>query len=403
MLAVRVQAVIAAAIVIHLVVTSSIAAERINHEGRILGSLPVITNALLFNTPEADAVVSAMQIFPRDNAWNEDISLRPLLVNSAAMMTQITNDLATNRQTLRPFYEMNFVLVPNAQPAVPIAWDEYGDESDPSPYPFPTNTPVETWPRQLPGWTLTAWQRTNDGSDRHSIVVMPGSNLVWETWQTVYRTNSLTNWHAANGARFNMNSNTLRPLGWTSGDAAGLSMFGGLVRYDECQRGMVEHALRLVVRTNAARIHLSCDAPGRRSSRHQHQYAGDGATAAAQIEFQYPDELDDGGKGGAARVEKVRRDCRGQRRVLLHFRRARSALCQQRVRSSFHDQRDKFRSDSIHRRDERAALAGCAAGERRRGPNDFTRRQRGIERQREPHERRSAYRGVEICTPDRRT
>ncbi|HEY0552487.1 MAG TPA: hypothetical protein VGF13_23000, partial [Verrucomicrobiae bacterium] len=63
-----------------------------------------------------------------------------------------------------------------------------------------------------------------------------------------YRTNSLTNWHAANGAKFNMNSNTLRPLGWTSGDAAGLSMFGGLVRYDECQRGMVEHALRLVVK-----------------------------------------------------------------------------------------------------------------------------------------------------------
>ena len=77
---------------------------------------------------------------------------------------------------------------------------------------------------------------------------MPGSNLVWETWRTVYLTNSQTNWHAANGAKFNMNSNTLRPLGWTSGDAAGLSMFGGLVRYDECQRGMVEHALRLVVR-----------------------------------------------------------------------------------------------------------------------------------------------------------
>ncbi|HEY0551630.1 MAG TPA: hypothetical protein VGF13_18645, partial [Verrucomicrobiae bacterium] len=150
----RVCAVLAAAIV------TSFAAERINHEGRILGSLPVMTNALLFNTPGADAAVSAMQIFPRDNAWNEDSSPRPLLVNSAAMMTQITNDLATNRQTLRPFYEMNFVLVPNTQPAVPIEWDLYGGESDPSPYPFPTNTPVETWPRQLPGVSLTQWQRT---------------------------------------------------------------------------------------------------------------------------------------------------------------------------------------------------------------------------------------------------
>ena len=225
-----------------------VAAERINHAGRILGPLSVVTNSILFNTPEADAVVSAMQIFPRDNAWNEDISRRPLLANSLAMISQITNDLAANRQTLRPFFEMNFVIVPDLQPPVPIAWDLYGDESDPSPYPFPTNTPVETWPRQLPGWTLTAWQRTDDGSDRHSIAVMPGSNLIWETWNTVYRTNSLTNWHAANGAKFNMNNNTLRPAGWTSGDAAGLSMFGGLVRYDECQRGLVEHALRLVVR-----------------------------------------------------------------------------------------------------------------------------------------------------------
>ena len=40
------------------------AAERINQEGRILGALPVVTNAILFNTTNADAVVSAMQIFP---------------------------------------------------------------------------------------------------------------------------------------------------------------------------------------------------------------------------------------------------------------------------------------------------------------------------------------------------
>jgi len=55
-------------------------------------------------------------------------------------------------------------------------------------------------------------------------------------------------WQASNGAKFNLNSNALRPAGWTSGDAAGLSMFVATVRYDECQRGMVEHALRLVVK-----------------------------------------------------------------------------------------------------------------------------------------------------------
>jgi hypothetical protein len=55
-------------------------------------------------------------------------------------------------------------------------------------------------------------------------------------------------WEASNGARFDLNSNTLRPFGWTSGDAAGLPMFPALVRYDECERGLVEHGMRLVVK-----------------------------------------------------------------------------------------------------------------------------------------------------------
>jgi hypothetical protein len=74
---------------------------------------------------------------------------------------------------------------------------------------------------------------------------MPGTGGCWETWQAL-RVGS--NWQASNGAKFNLNSNALRPAGWTSGDAAGLPMFPALVRYDECRRGMVEHAMRLVVK-----------------------------------------------------------------------------------------------------------------------------------------------------------
>ena len=61
-----------------------------------------------------------------------------------------------------------------------------------------------------------------------------------------------TNWEASNGAKFDLNSDALRPAAWTSGDAAGLPMFPALVRYDECERGMVEHALRLVVKHTRA-------------------------------------------------------------------------------------------------------------------------------------------------------
>ena len=169
------------------------------------------------------------------------------------MIAQIKADLGT-RQTLQPFYEMNFVLVPDNQPRVTIPFLDYPDESDldggtyPSgSYPIPANQPIETWPRGTGNLTLAQWQMdtNNNGGDRHGIMVAPGAGSIWETWQMKL---TQSGWQASNGAKFNLNSNALRPAGWTSGDAAGLSMFVATVRYDECERGMVEHALRLVVK-----------------------------------------------------------------------------------------------------------------------------------------------------------
>ena len=228
------------------------AADRINHEGRILGPLPVVTSPILFDTSNADTVVSAMQIFPVTNPWNECVSNLPVLVNSDAMMAQINSDVGSSHRRLELFQEMNFVLVPDSQPLVPIDFLDYPDESDlnggTSPYglyPIPADLPIEEWPTGTGTETLTEWQADNStGDDRHSITVQPGAGFIWETWMTL-RTN--TDWQAANGALFNLNTNSLRPDGWTSGDAAGFPMFPALVRYDECERGMVEHACRLVV------------------------------------------------------------------------------------------------------------------------------------------------------------
>jgi hypothetical protein len=238
------------------------AAERINQDGRILGPLSVLTNAILFNTTNADAVVSAMQIFPVTSPWNEDISRRPVLTNSDAMIAQISADLLPSRRTLRLFQEMNFVLAPDNQPLVPIQFVDYPDESDLNggvspygPWPIPANLPIEGWPTQTSGETLAEAQQDalGLGGDRHSIVVQPGSGAVWETWQALL---SGTNWQASNGALFNLNTNSLRPAGWTSGDAAGLPMFPALVRFDEGERGMVEHACRLVVKRTRYRDYL---------------------------------------------------------------------------------------------------------------------------------------------------
>lgn len=211
-----------------------------------MGPVPVLTNSILFNTPQADVIVSAMQIFPVTSAWNEDISRLPVLPNSDAMIAQISADLLSSRRTLRAFQEMNFVLAPDSQPLVPINFVAYPDESDPSPYPIPDNMPIETWPTGTGNLTLQQWQQdvNNTGGDRHSIIAQPGAGFIWETWQAQLVG---TNWQASNGAKFDLDSNTLRPAGWTSGDAAGLPMFPALPRYDECERGMVEHACRIVV------------------------------------------------------------------------------------------------------------------------------------------------------------
>jgi hypothetical protein len=48
-----------------------------------------------------------------------------------------------------------------------------------------------------------------------------------------------------------LKSNALRPEGWTSSDAAGLPIFPAIIRYEEVQRGMVDHAMRFTVRTTS--------------------------------------------------------------------------------------------------------------------------------------------------------
>src|SRR3982074_2395404 len=170
-----------------LLIVSTIAfaarAERINQEGRILGPAPVVATPTLFDTPQADAIVSAMQIMPVTNRWNEDISRRPLLGNSAAMIAQIKADLSASRQTLRPFYEMNYVLVPDDQPRVSINFFQYANESDLDGgsgtigmYPIAPNTPIETWPRGTGNLTLDQWQRDvkNSGGGRPPLMGRPG-------------------------------------------------------------------------------------------------------------------------------------------------------------------------------------------------------------------------------------
>ena len=198
--------------------------------------LPKFPEPLVFNTPQADAVMSALQLFPATSAWHEDISRLPVLANSQRMIDRIGADkkLAWNS-------DMAFIIVPGEQKKVPVKLVDYADESDPGPYPLPDNAPIEGWP--LDGSELARLQRVGDG-DRHVIVLDPFNARLWEFYQG-RRTDA--GWQAACAAVFDLASNKLRPAGWTSADAAGLPILPAVVRYDECARGLVDHALRFTV------------------------------------------------------------------------------------------------------------------------------------------------------------
>lgn len=56
------------------------------------------------------------------------------------------------------------------------------------------------------------------------------------------------------GAIFDLSSLGRRPEGWTSADAAGLSILPGLVRYDDVARGEIGHAFRVTVRATNGHV-----------------------------------------------------------------------------------------------------------------------------------------------------
>jgi hypothetical protein len=83
-------------------------------------------------------------------------------------------------------------------------------------------------------------------SDRHLLIVDSVNRYLYELYNVFY---DGARWHAGSGAFFDMNTNTRRPDGWTSADAAGLAIVPGLVRYDEVAgTAEIRHAFRVTVR-----------------------------------------------------------------------------------------------------------------------------------------------------------
>ena len=218
--------------------------------------MPKIDKPISFDTPEADAILSALEIFPEDNPWNLVVSDWPLHPNSQKIVASI----GVNKP-LRYNPDMAFVLVPPDQKKIDLKLVSYPDESDKGPFPIPDMIPIEGWPVQysrnpkLKGTTLDDVQRDKlkENGDRHAIVVDPTNRMLYEFYQLKKVDGG---WHAACEATFDLKSNKLRPDGWTSSDAAGLPIFPSIIRYDELKRGVIDHAMRVtVVKTRKAYVY----------------------------------------------------------------------------------------------------------------------------------------------------
>jgi len=217
--------------------------------------MPPIVRPVMFDTPEADAILAALEVFPPDNPWNKVVSDWPVHPNSRNIIASIGPG-----KPLRCNPDMGFILVPPNQKRVNVTIGAYACESDPGPYPVPDEMPIEGWPAyyrrdsQAPEKTLDDAQRDRfqRGGDRHAIVVDPVSRVLHEFYRAK---KTASGWAASGAAIFDLKTNKLRPDGWTSTDAAGLPVFPAVVRYDELRRGTVEHAMRVTVsRTRRAYV-----------------------------------------------------------------------------------------------------------------------------------------------------
>ena len=190
----------------------------------------VLQSVLLLGCVLGQVAPARAEVFPANNIWNTRIDSLPPdpnsnnYVNALGATTHFHPDWGSD-----PSYGIPFNVVPLNEPRGNVSF-LYSGESDPGPYPV-TNT------LKIEGGT---WAASNNG-DRHVLVVC-GATL-YELYDTMYV--SPGNFSAGSGAIFNLYSNALRPVTWTSADAAGLPIYPGLVKYDEAASGSITHAFRL--------------------------------------------------------------------------------------------------------------------------------------------------------------
>jgi hypothetical protein len=194
--------------------------------------------ASLAGSSAAPPKLAGCPVFPATSAWNTPVATLPVAADSAAIIASIGAGAGVHADFGAGLYDgsrigIPYIVVHGTRTARSRLAFDYAGESDNGPYPIPGDVSIEGAPAHA-----------SEG-DRHALIVDRDACKLYELYALRRQGGR---WAAGSGAIWNLRSNTLRPAGWTSADAAGLPILPGLARWDgDAATGRIAHALRFTV------------------------------------------------------------------------------------------------------------------------------------------------------------
>ena len=182
------------------------------------------TSAVTVTTANPGGSLPA-QFFPPDNIWNTDISSLPVHPMSATWMATV----GTSKNVHVGFYPdqwgMRYNIVDASTPMTTVRIvNQDPSDSDLIPYPFTAQTLIQL-----------------GTPDAEAFMIDPGQHYLYEMYNAHWNNGDP---YASATVRWDLTSNALRADNHSSADEAGLPIFCGLFRWDEVQKGVINHAFR---------------------------------------------------------------------------------------------------------------------------------------------------------------
>ena len=196
------------------------------------------------------------RFFAPTSFWNEPVPANaPLDPSSAATVTAFDEEIATEENGSRGpwintiYYSVPIYTVPADQPTVQVTLEN-----------------ASTAPALQSAWSAVPLPPTAQpaaGTDGHLVVWQPSSDRLWEFWRLVH---AAEGWHASwGGAMQNVSSNpgVYDPEAWPGAQpwwgatATSLSLAGGLITFEDLERGQINHALAIAVPNVRAGVYAS--------------------------------------------------------------------------------------------------------------------------------------------------